>query len=259
VASAAARLERGHPRRVRGVGLAIPGPVRDGHLADAPLLGWRDLDLRTMWTGPTLVVAGNDATLAAAGEARRGAARGAGTHLHLLLEAGMGGAVTAGGHALEGAHGAAGEFGHLPFGDPAVACPCGAHGCWGRTLDGGELAGLLDDPPPADPVGYSARVLDRAAGGDRRALAAAARLGTALGRGTAGLVNALDPDVVTLGGLAQRLLEVVPDAVDGAYRAGLMTFRRAAPPPLVPAGLGDAAPLVGATERVWDDVWDRLR
>ncbi|WP_309234128.1 ROK family protein, partial [Micromonospora sp. ATA51] len=31
---------------------------------------------------------------------------------------------------VTGAHGAAGEYGHLPLGDRRRHCPCGARGCW---------------------------------------------------------------------------------------------------------------------------------
>jgi predicted NBD/HSP70 family sugar kinase len=245
--------------RVLAAGLAVPGPVRDDRWVDAALLGWSEQDVPVLWpdtAGPgarvPLRVLGNDATLAAVGEARRGAARSAHTHLHLVLEIGMGGAVTSHGTALEGFRGAAGEFGHLPFGDPGLVCPCGATGCWGKTLDGSALARALGRPDPEDAAAYSSSVLDLAEGGDTGALAAVAVQAASLGRGTAGLVNALDPALVTLGGLATRLLMVAPAVTHDAYRRGLMSHRRQRPPELVPGALGDDAPLVGAAERVWD-------
>ncbi|WP_432535557.1 ROK family protein [Kineococcus arenarius] len=259
VRAATGRLRRRWPGRVRGLGVAVPGLVHDGHVLDAPILGWRDLDLRAALAADgEAFVAGNDATLAAVGEARRGAATGAAVHLHLHVDAGLGGAVTTGGRPLEGAHGLAGEFGHVPFGDPAVRCPCGARGCWGTTLDGSAFARALGEVPPRDPVSYAQRALDRAAGGDEDALRAARAVGTALGRGTGGLVNALDADLVTLGGLAARLLQVVPDQVRGACEDGLVRFRRSPPPPLVAAALGDEGPLTGAAELVWSQLWELL-
>lgn len=257
VRAAAGRLRRRFPGRVRGLGLAVPGPVHDGHVLDAPILGWRALDLRAA-APADVFVAGNDATLAAVGEARRGAATGAAAHLHLHVDAGLGGALTTGGHPLAGARGQAGEFGHVPLGDPAVRCPCGARGCWGTTVDGTALARTLGDPAPGDPVSYARRVLDRAAAGEDGPLRAARAAGTSLGRGTGGLVNALDADLVTLGGLAARLLEVVPDEVRGACSEALMAFRRDTPPALLPAALGDDGPLVGAAEQVWSRLWDLL-
>jgi predicted NBD/HSP70 family sugar kinase len=197
-------------------------------------------------------VADNDATLAAVAEQRRGAAAGARSSLHLLVDAGLGGALVDGGRLVGGAHGTAGEFGHLPLGDPAVGCPCGAHGCWGTAVDGGALARLLGEPHPGHPAGYARQVVARAAAGDGAARAAVGTTAAALGRGIAGLVNALDPEVVTLGGGAADLLAAAPDDLAGACRNGLMRIRRLDPPPVVPAGLGDAGPLVGAAELVWD-------
>jgi predicted NBD/HSP70 family sugar kinase len=79
-----------------------------------------------------------------------------------------------------------------------------------------------------------------------------------LGRGIAGLVNGLDPDLVTLGGVATDLLAAAGDELTGAYRAGLMGFRRSTPPPVVPAALGDDGPIAGAAEEAWSALLARL-
>jgi len=256
--AAGRRLERRFPGRVRATGLAVPGPVRDGHLLDAPMLGWRALDLRTVAAAGHEVVAGNDATFAAVGEARRGAAVGTALAVHLHVDAGLGGAVTVAGTVLAGARGLAGEFGHMPFGDPAVACACGARGCWGTAVDGSAMARALGDPAPPDPVAYAHRVLDRAGRGDAPAGAAVQAAGRALGRGIAGLVNGLDPDLVTLGGLAEDLLLAVPDEIRTACAAGLMAFRRDALPALAATALGPDGPLVGAAEEAWSRLLPEL-
>jgi predicted NBD/HSP70 family sugar kinase len=73
----------------------------------------------------------------------------------------------------------------------------------------------------------------------------------ALGRGIAGLVNGLDADLVTLGGLGADLLGAAREDVEAAYRAGLMAYRRDAPPPILPAALGDDGPIAGAAEEAW--------
>jgi predicted NBD/HSP70 family sugar kinase len=74
----------------------------------------------------------------------------------------------------------------------------------------------------------------------------------------AGLVNALDPDLVTLGGHAADLAAAAPAALESSYAAGLMTFRRGAPTPVIAAGLGDAGPLIGAAEAVWNQLLPAL-
>jgi predicted NBD/HSP70 family sugar kinase len=247
------------PDRVRGLGVSAPGVVVDERYLDAVGLGWTDVDLWSLAPEGGLVVADNDATLGAVAEQRRGAARGAASSLHLLVEAGLGGALIDGGRLVGGARGTAGEFGHLPLGDPSVHCPCGASGCWGTAVDGGALARGLGEPAPTDPAGYARQVVVRADAGDDAARAAVGAAATALGRGIAGLVNALDPAVVTLGGGAAELLTAAPEELATACRDGMMRIRRSAPPPVVRAGLGDGGPLVGAAERVWDRWWQQLR
>ena len=251
------QLDRRLHGRVRGIGIAAPGLVHDGRLLDATSLGWQGVDLQQVWDGGW-VVAGNDASWAALGEARRGAARGAALALHLYLDAGVGGAVTTGGEVVPGAHGLAGEFGHMPFGDPAARCPCGASGCWNLALEPAAVARALGEEPTSDPVSFVGAVLGRAVAGERAAHRAAAVVARSLGRGIAGLVNGLDVDRVVLGGLAPRLLEIAGDDLLEALSAGLMHRRRVHPPDVVPAAFGDRGPLVGAAELMWSRLVETL-
>ncbi|GLY92864.1 ROK family protein [Actinoplanes sp. NBRC 103695] len=257
LAAATADLAGRYGPRVRGVGVALPGVVRNDRLVHAPLLGWRDIDMRRVWPGG-LVLPGNDATLAALGEARRGAAVGAGLHVHLLLDAGIGGAVTLDGVILPGAQGVGGEFGHMPFGDRAVRCHCGASGCWTTSVGAEGLARTLGETLPQDAVTYARQVLDRARHGETAARRAVASAAACLGGGIAGLVNGLDVGLVTVGGLAPLVVEVAAEEFTGAYTDGLMAFRRADPPVVRDAALGDEAPLTGAAEQVWSRVWATL-
>jgi predicted NBD/HSP70 family sugar kinase len=241
--------------RPRALGLSAPGTVSPDLRLDAANLGWRRVDLRTLWPQADVFVAGNDATLAASAESLRGAATGASVALPLRIEAGLGGAVVDHGKVLMGATGAAGEFGHMPFGDPAIACPCGAHGCWGTTVDGSALARLLGRPTPPDQITFARRVITSPAAGERPAVEAVARN---LGRGIAGLVNGVDADLVTLGGLGADLLAAAPGELRAAYRAGLMAYRRDDPPPIVAGVLGDDGPIAGAAEEAWSSLLVRL-
>ena len=293
VTAAVHDFERAYAGRPRAMGVSVPGTVSPGLRLTASGLGWEDVDLTALWPGPvgaagndatptatvfaagkdatpaatvfaagkdatpaaTVFVAGNDATLAATAESRRGAAVGATVALHLRIEAGLGGAVVDHGRALLGARGAGGEFGHMPFGDPAIDCPCGARGCLGTAVDGTALARLLGRPTPPDPVSYARRVIAAPGPAERAAVRAVA---ATLGRGIAGLVNGLDPDLVTLGGLGTDLLAAAPDELDAAYRAGLMQVHRSAPPPIVPAALAEEGPIAGAGEEAWSRLLPRL-
>ncbi|MFF0270627.1 ROK family protein [Kribbella sp. NPDC004536] len=236
--------------RLQLVSLAVPGTVRDNHLMQAPTLEWAELDLAQVTANVDVpLLAGNDATLSGVAEARTGAAAGAGTALHLIIEVGIGGTLLIDGVPAQGASGAGGEYGHVPFGDRSRPCPCGARGCWDLEIDGRALARHLKQPTPDDPVAYAEDVLTRT---DRAARAAITRVVTALGHGIAGLVNAHDPDVVTVGGLAIRLRAAAEQEFDAAYQEGLMTFHRAAPPPVLPAAHQLDGPLRGAAALALD-------
>ena len=239
-----ARDRYGH--RLRAVALAVAGIVRDEHLVQASTLGWGPLDLTTLTRPAGLpLLVGNDATLAGVAEARTGAATGARTALHLIVATGIGGVLTVDGHPVDGAHGAAGEYGHLPLGDRRLRCPCGARGCWDLEVDGRAIARHLGEPAPADPRAYALGFLERADTGPRvrDALAAVAQ---ALAAGIAGLVNACDPDLITLGGLGPPIRRADGTAFDRAYTDGLMAYRRGRPPPVIDATHGDDGPLHGA-------------
>lgn len=250
------RLRTVHRRlggRVVALCVSIPGTVSGPRLVQASMLGWSELDLSALRPDAVAwpLLAGNDATLSALGEARRGSTRGARSILHLHMDNGIGGALIDSGRLVTGAQGMAGEFGHMPFGRPSQQCRCGAYGCWNTAFEGAALAGRLGEPVQ-DEASFVARVLACAAerpGAERRAARGAAR---ALGRGVAALVNAHDPELVCLTGLAPTLRAVAPEACHDAYRRGLMRGRAASPPPLVEGRLGDRAATVGAAEQAFD-------
>ena len=230
--------------RLRVVSLAVAGTVRENRLMQASTLGWGEVDLCPVVgeTGLPLL-AGNDATLGGVAESRTGAAAGARTALHLIVEVGLGGTLILDGMPASGATGAGGEYGHMPFGDRSLQCPCGARGCWDLEIDGRALARRLGDDAPDDPFVYAEAVFRRT---DAEASAAVALSATALGSGVAGLVNAHDPDVITLGGLAVPIRAGAPAAFATAYRDGLMRFHRTSPPPVLDSTHGPDGPLRGA-------------
>jgi predicted NBD/HSP70 family sugar kinase len=268
LADVAARLRvrrRQFGDRVVGIGVAVPSPLSGGTMVQPTLADWQDVDVARVLgifgnTGPgpmaptgsiDPILAGNDATLAGLAEARRGVLRGVSVALHLHVATGIGGVLLAGGRPVTGAHGSAGEFGHMPLAGGVEPCRCGSAGCW--ELDAGAR-GLL-------------RAAGRGEQGDRmiaaeQVIAAAAtdpvcgraltKVAGALGRGIGALVNAQDPEVVGLSGLAAEVFGAAPAAVMPAYLAALMRFRRSRPPALLPSTLGDLGVLTGASELVFD-------
>ena len=257
LADVAARLNirrRQFGDRVVGIGVAVPSPVSAGQMVQPTLPDWQDVDVAAVLGGSgdeDLVLAGNDATLAGLAEARRGVLRGVSVALHLHAATGIGGVLLAGGLPVTGAHGAAGEFGHMPLTGGSEPCRCGSVGCWELDAGARGLLRAVDQPEVGDRMVRAEQVI-AAAGKDASCARALTRAAEALGRGIGALVNAQDPEAVGLSGLAAEVYEAAPAAVLTGYLATLMRFRRPEPPALLPSTLGDLGALTGASELVFD-------
>lgn len=104
-------------------GLALPGLVSDGAVRQAPNLGWYEVDAERLFgealtalrpgTRGLALTSDNEANMAALAELWFGALGDLRTFLHLTGEIGVGGAIVVHGELLRGAHGFAGEIGHL--------------------------------------------------------------------------------------------------------------------------------------------------
>ena len=210
IADTVAATTRRGSGRVRVVVAVVAGTVSGTRLLQFATRGWNEADLGILTSKLPLqsgvrLLAGNDATLGGLAEARSGAARTARVALHVLVAEGVGGVLLVDGQPMTGTRGAGGEYGHLPFGDPDLHCPCGARGCWDLMVDGRALARNRGDDQPSDPIAYAERLLHRVRAGqttDPRDRRAAELTAHALGAGTAGLVNLHDPEVITIAGFA---------------------------------------------------------
>jgi predicted NBD/HSP70 family sugar kinase len=251
IASTARSLEG----RVVGIGVAVPGPTAGNRLVHATMLGWRDVEMsRVVPDSDFPLVVANDATMAAVAEARLHTPR-VRSLVHVVVEIGVGGALIVDGRPVPSARGLQGEFGHLPFGDPDAHCPCGARGCWTIAFDVTQIAAAARAALPKNPRRWLHRLFtdDAPAARERRVREA---LAADLGRGIAGLVNAVDPDLVTLGGLGAELRAAFPEGFEQSLLDGLMTVHRDQPPAVVAARGGENAPLTGLGVSVFDRVLD---
>ncbi|NBE94568.1 ROK family transcriptional regulator [Nonomuraea sp. KC401] len=254
VAAHTSRL--GH--RVIGVGVALAGPVRFGGLADIAHLGWRSVDVPALLglprpapgAGADGVTLGNDTAFAALAEARRGRLRDVRVGLHLHVDFDLGGVLVVEGRPLGGASGTGAEFGHMPLDASRPfrdrPCMCGATGCWGMDVGANALlrhAGLEYGG------GRGREQAERVLATSEEAVAACA---AALGRGIAALVNAHDPEVVTLSGHGPELAERAGETLLRACEPRLMAIRREHPPRIEGSALGWRGALLGAMESVFD-------
>lgn len=180
----------------------------------------------------------NDAQAAAWGEYRAGAGAGAGGFAFLTVSTGVGGGLVLAGRLLAGPRGLAGHLGHMVLRPDGPACGCGRRGCV-EALASGRAIAAAASAALGRPVTAAAAIA--AADTDRRAAAVVAEAATAVAALCLNLRAALDLDRVALGG-GVGLNRRFAARVAGAMAAAPPLFRV----PVVPAGLGADAGLVGA-------------
>jgi glucokinase len=249
---------------VLAVGVGAAGMVsRDGVVRFAPNVAWREYPLaERVAAGVGLpVLVDNDANVAAWGEFRFGAGRGSADMLLVTVGTGIGGGIVAGGRLYRGAHGFAGEIGHIIVEPGGPLCGCGNRGCWeqvasGRAVDrlGREAAlqypeGLMVQLAGGDPAAVAGPVVTEAARrGDRVAEGVLSEVGRRLGEGIAGLVNIVDPDIVVIGGGVMEAGDLLLGPARAAFTASVEGVNDRPKVDIVPATMGNDAGAVGAAD-----------
>lgn len=245
------------------VGVGAAGIVdRQGVVRYSPNIDWVDYPLRDELAAriEAPVVVDNDGNVAAWGEYRAGAARAAGaTMLLLTVGTGVGGGLVLDDALVRGAHGLGAEFGHIIVSEGGPRCPCGNRGCLESLASGTAIGRMAREeitagtlPTGSTLAGTSPDVLTgkavtlAAQGGDPFALALLERAGFWLGVGIASLVNALDPEVVVVGGGALQAGELLLAPARESFADRLMGRAHRPVPPVEHAHLADDAGLVGA-------------
>ncbi|GAA4831168.1 ROK family protein [Kitasatospora terrestris] len=171
--------------------------------ATSALPGWAGTELasaaeRELGMPATVM---NDVQAFLAGECAAGAARHCDVAVAVMAGTGIGGAVAVGGRLVRGAHGAAGHLGHLPVpGAESLLCPCGATGHVEARAAGPAMTDEARRRLPDRHLPDLRAVAALAEAGDSVARSVLESGGHALGTALAGVVAALDPDVVVLGG-----------------------------------------------------------
>jgi glucokinase len=253
-----------HGSQVTAIGIGAPGPLDPwtGVIYNPPNLpGWDALPLGRLLQDQfgLPVHLGNDANLAALGEHRYGAGRGASDMVYLTISTGVGGGIISGGKLLLGADGLAGEIGHTSVQARGPRCGCGNFGCLevmaagpaiarhgARALRRGQSPGIAAGAGNHARAVTAEMVVGAALAGDRVARDIVQRAGFYIGVGTVNLLHTLNPRLVVIGGgVALGAGDLLLDAVRSTVAARAMPpFKRDLR--ILPASLGDDAGLLGA-------------
>ena len=200
-----------------GVGSIGPIDIASGSIGDSPNLPFRDVPvtepLREEFHAPVSLV--NDCAAGVLGERHFGAGRGLENLVYVTLSTGLGGGAIVDGHLLIGKDGNAVEVGHITIdpGSPLI-CGCGSPGHWEAHSSGSNIPhfvrhSLRDDDEGSriyelaggDLEALNAEILFNAAKeGDATALRIVEDMGKVNAVGFANVVNAYDPELITIGG-----------------------------------------------------------
>lgn len=192
-----ALLGQGANETLLGVGVSLPAPVEAGtgfveHPTTIP--GWAPDSVvqavHSAWDLPLVIE--NDARAAALGERTSDTE----TVVYVKVGTGIGCGIVVEGSILRGAHGSAGDIGHIRMTPDGPLCRCGRHGCLAAYSSGRALRGKLSHR------GFDSMAVISAAAraGDSEVLAAIASAAEVLGRALAATVTTLNPDRLVLGG-----------------------------------------------------------
>lgn len=246
---------------VEGVGIGIPGPINSrGEAACAVNLYWGFTPVAQILGDLTglKAQAGNDANVAALGEAWKGAAAGAQNIIMITLGTGVGGGIIINGKILAGSHGAGGEIGHaLVVRGEEEKCNCGNYGCLEQyasatgivRVAGRVLAASEDDSTLRELQNITAKdVLDAFKAGDAVAVRIMEYVGDLLGGAIAGFTTVVDPEAIVIGGGVSKAGQPLIDCIEKYYQR--YAFSSCKETPIVLATLGNDAGIYGAAKMV---------
>jgi len=238
------------PGDVLGLGIGVPGPVEQstGRLVSPPTMdGWDGIDVAGRLDFGAPVAVDKDANIIALGvhrELRSRGHRGADDMLVVKVGMGVGAGIISRGEILRGAHGAAGDLGHIPREDGPL-CRCGQTGCAEASAGGWALVRRLARPD----VRTSADLVMLARAGDPDVLELLDAAGRRIGDAVVEAVGVLNPALVVIGGnLAEAgIVDRVRERV--LARSHPLAARDLS---IIESPLGAAAGLRGAAELAAD-------
>ena len=203
--------------QVIGIGIGVPGPVDEQGVVNKCInLGWGVFNVAETLSQLTSlpVKAGNDANVAALGEAWKGGGKGCENMVLATLGTGVGGGIIIGGKPVCGAHGAAGEIGHLVVNTKETEpYSCGKYGCAEQycsatgvvRLAKRHLANCAESSSLRTMGEFSCKdVFDAAKAGDSVASQVLEQVYDYMGQFLANVCCTVDPEVVVIGGGVSR-------------------------------------------------------
>lgn len=220
------------PVHLLACGVGCGGPMTLGGESVSPLniAEWRGFGLRSaveQATGLTTYIA-NDAQALVLGEVWCGSAVGVADVIGMVVSTGVGGGIVSQNKLVTGRQGNAGHIGHVIVVPDGRLCECGAHGCLEAHVAGRSIQAITGRPSQEATVDVKITA------------------GKLVGRALATVGALLDLQLCVIGGsvalgFGAPFFGAIQHELDRSARLEFIREMK-----VVPAGLGDSAPLIGA-------------
>lgn len=239
---------------IKGIGIGVAGPVdvKNQKILNPPnVTGLKGLYLGklikekfTPYLGKGAgAIIGNDVHCLALAEAILGAGKNKNMVVGLGLGTGVGGGIVINKKIVYGKTGTAGELGHMTIAKHGRKCGCGSRGCLETYLSESgirktafEIFGRRID---------TITLKDMARKGDSKAIEVWKITGEYLGLGLANIVDALNPDIIVIGGGIASAGELLLNSAKSEMRKNVLS-PAAKKTQVVLAKLGEWAGAIGA-------------
>lgn len=244
-----------------GIGMGVPGPVlADGTVNYCPNLGWEIVNVKKVMAEmiDVPVAVGNDANVAALGEAVYGGGRGYDSILMVTLGTGVGGGLVINRKIVCGSNGAAAEIGHIIVNPEETAvCGCGGHGHLEQYASATGIVRLAKKKLLDETLESTLRtfvpltakdIFDEAKKGDKVAIELTEELGKYLALALTHVAAVADPQAFVIGGGVSRAGVILTETIERHYNENILRALKGKK--FMLAELGNDAGIYGAMSMI---------
>lgn len=217
-------LKKKNIQNIEGIGFGLPGNVVNNYIYNLPNIGIQNIDIEkemSIYFPNVKVLSQNDANVAALGEMLyHNEYQSA---CMITLGTGVGGGIVLDGKVVEGAHGAAGEVGHMGIAtEYNFPCTCGLKGCLETVASATGVVRLAkyhyNDFSTKLPKNFTAKdVFDLAKLSDPLCSFVVDKVGYYIAKCISILAITIDVDVYYIGGGVSKAGNILIEAIQKHY------------------------------------------
>lgn len=246
----------------QAIGLGTPGTVNaEGVIEFANNLAFNNVPAKQMLVdrlGKEEIFIENDANCAALGEAYAGCGNGSNNFVAITLGTGVGSGIIIDGKIVSGVNNAGGECGHMVIVVDGEQCSCGRRGCWEAYASATALIRQTKKAMDEYPDSIMHRLAEEEGKVNGKTAFDAMRLGDIAGIevvnnyikyiscGLINLVNALQPEIICIGGGICNEGETLMKPLRRYVQAERYSIHSKIQTKIMKAQLGNDAGVIGA-------------